>query len=374
MIRVSLGVAMILLLALTAVCKAGDFRKETDQTVGYTQKEVWMAYDGFNKTFLDSNKYIYKTDTSFEQAVDRGNGAAAIWCQPIYWEMAMNAYKLAKSEKDKSRTKEMRKLCEKIFAGNKAHYAHFDFDDNNENTGWFIYDDIMWWTIALSRAYELFGEEEYLRLAEASFKRVWYGSDKVGDTGSYDEENGGMFWQWQPIRNPNPNKPGDGKMACINFPTVVAALTLYNNVPEGRPEQTGQIPECQSKSQYLAKGKEIYEWGVENLLDQKTGRIADSRHGKGAPVKNAIWIMRFWQLIILSMRCLLRNIYYLLSVESSKVFILLFLPSILLCWYMIVGRLNIFHICTAIFVPVGPTGMKYVAFVAVSIPKHCQPM
>ena len=78
-------------------------------------------------------------------------------------------------------------------------------------------------------------------------------------------------------------QPGDGKMACINFPTVVAALTLYNNVPEGRPESTGQIPECQSKRQYLAKGKEIYEWGVENLLDQKTGRVADSRHGKGAP-------------------------------------------------------------------------------------------
>ena len=83
MIRISLGVAIILLLASTAVCKAEDFRKETDQTVGYTQKEVWMAYDGFNKTFLDSNKYIYKTDTSFEQAVDRGNGAAAIWCQPF---------------------------------------------------------------------------------------------------------------------------------------------------------------------------------------------------------------------------------------------------------------------------------------------------
>ena len=83
MIRVSLGVAMILLLASTAVCKAGDFRKETNQAFGYTQKEVWMAYDGFNKTFLDSNKYIYKTDTSFEQAVDRGNGAAAIWCQPF---------------------------------------------------------------------------------------------------------------------------------------------------------------------------------------------------------------------------------------------------------------------------------------------------
>ena len=43
-----------------------------------------------------------------------------------------------------------------------------------------------------------------------------------------------MFWQWQPIGNPNENAAGDGKMACINFPTVVAALTLYNNVPADR--------------------------------------------------------------------------------------------------------------------------------------------
>ena len=87
----------------------------------------------------------------------------------------------------------------------------------------------MWWTVTLARAYELFGNKEYLKLSEISFSRVWYGSDKVGDSGSYDRENGGMFWQWQPIRNPAPNKSGDGKMACINFPTVVAALTLYNN-------------------------------------------------------------------------------------------------------------------------------------------------
>mgnify|MGYP001509598450 CR=1 FL=1 len=350
MIRVSLGVAMILLLTSTAICKAEDFRKKTDQTSGYTQKEVWMAYDGFNKTFLDSNKYIYKTDTSFEQAVDRGNGAAAIWCQPIYWEMAMNAYKLAKSEKDKRRTKEMRKLCEKIFAGNKAHYAHFDFDDNNENTGWFIYDDIMWWTIALSRAYELFGEEEYLRLAEASFKRVWYGSDKVGDTGSYDEEDGGMFWQWQPIRNPNPNKPGDGMNGELRICWIRKRVALPIAV----------------MARVLRIGKHMFI--IRLLLSEPPFYCIKLQ------VKNAIWIMRSWQLTILSMRCLLRNIYYLLSVVSSKVFILLFLLSTLLCWYMIAGRLNIFHICTAIFVPVGPTGIKYVAFVAVSIPKHCQPM
>ena len=253
----------------------------------YTNADTWKAYEAFNEHLLDQNKFIYKSSTADKAAVDRWNGAAAIWCQPTYWDMAMNAYKLAKAQKDKKKTNYYKTLCEKIFAGNKAQYCQFDFDDNNENTGWFIYDDIMWWTISLARGYELFGVDEYLKLSEASFKRVWYGSEKVGDTGSYDKENGGMFWQWQPIQNPKPNKFGDGKMACINFPTVVAALTLYNNVPENRKESTDKRPDYQTKAQYLAKGKEIYEWGVENLLDKATGKIADSRHGNGNPAWKA---------------------------------------------------------------------------------------
>lgn len=99
--------------------------------------------------------------------------------------MAMNAYKRAKAEGDTQKEQKFKQLCDDLFAGNKAHYANFDFDDNNENTGWFIYDDIMWWTVTLARAYELFGVEEYLSLSEESFGRVWYGSEKVGDTGSY---------------------------------------------------------------------------------------------------------------------------------------------------------------------------------------------
>ena len=68
-----------------------------------------------------------------------------------------------------------------------------------------------------ARGYELFGVDEYLKLSEASFKRVWYGSEKVGDTGSYDKESGGMFWQWQPIQNPKPNKFGDGRWHVSTF-------------------------------------------------------------------------------------------------------------------------------------------------------------
>ena len=257
----------------------------------YTNADTWTAYEAFNDNLLDPDKNIYKTSTAYTAATDRNNGAAAIWCQPIYWDMAMNAYKRAKAEGDTERENKYKQLCDDLFAGNKAHYVNFDFDDNNENTGWFIYDDIQWWTITLARAYELFKVEEFRSLAEASFARVWYGSPRVGDTGSYadPEKNlgGGMFWQWQPIGNPNENAAGDGKMACINFPTVVAALTLYNNVPKKRKESTEESPKYQTREQYLAKGKEIYEWGVENLLDKKTGRIADSRHGNGNPAWKA---------------------------------------------------------------------------------------
>lgn len=171
--------ALTLLLGVsTTTWAVGNSGKANQKKHAYTNEDVWAAYEGFNNTLLDPNKYIYKTNSSYPSAVDRGNGAAAIWCQPIYWDMAMNAYKLAKAQKDRKKTSYYKTLCEKIFAGNKAQYCQFDFDDNNENTGWFIYDDIMWWTISLARGYELFGVDEYLKLSEASFKRVWYGSEK----------------------------------------------------------------------------------------------------------------------------------------------------------------------------------------------------
>lgn len=310
--------ALTLLLGVsTTTWAVGNLGKANQKKHVYTNEDVWAAYEGFNNTLLDSNKYIYKTNSSYPSAVDRGNGAAAIWCQPIYWDMAMNAYKLAKAQKDRKKTSYYKTLCEKIFAGNKAQYCQFDFDDNNENTGWFIYDDIMWWTISLARGYELFGVDEYLKLSEASFKRVWYGSEKVGDTGSYDKENGGMFWQWQPIQNPKPNKFGDGKMACINFPTVVAALTLYNNVPENRKESTDKRPDYQTKAQLPKVKKSMNgEWKISWIKQQERLPIAVMEmaipHGKHMyttrqplserpycfirrPERNVIWTMLFWQ-------------------------------------------------------------------------------
>lgn len=280
--KTRISLLALLMAALTSLNAMAAGRKTADKATTLTPKLAWTAYDSFNRTLMDPAKHIYKTNTSFPKAVDRGNGAAAIWCQPIYWDMAMNAYRLAVRTGDQKQQQKYAELCRQIFEGNKAQYCQFNFDDNNENTGWFIYDDIMWWTISLARGYELFGNEEYLRLSERSFNRVWYGSQKVGDSGSHDNLYGGMYWQWQPIHNPNPNRPGDGKMACINFPVVVAALTLYNNVPADRPWAKGDRPEQLSRQQYLDRAKSVYAWAVGKLFDSTTGRVADSNHGENS--------------------------------------------------------------------------------------------
>ena len=87
---------------------AANISTDTQAQNKYSINDVWEAYDGFNHNLLDSEKFIYKTNTSFERAVDRWNGAAAIWCQPMYWDMAMNAWQLAEQLHDTQRAQNTR--------------------------------------------------------------------------------------------------------------------------------------------------------------------------------------------------------------------------------------------------------------------------
>lgn len=257
----------------------------------YTDSIQWQSYEDFNKVFLDTKKNIYRDHSARVNAVDRWNGAAAIWCQAIFYDMVQNAYRRAVSEGDEARKTKYKSLHYRIYKGEKAQYVNFNFDDCNTNTGWFVYDDIMWWTAALARAYETFGSVEYLTFAERSFCRVWYGSAVVGDDGSYADParglGGGMFWEWQPIDKPNPHKAGDFRSACINFPTVIAACILHENVPEGRTEPTAERPNKQTKEWYLEKAKEVFAWADKTLVQE--GRVADGIHGGGPEFKDHLY-------------------------------------------------------------------------------------
>ncbi len=261
-----------------------------------TDAMQWKAYDDFNEALLDKSRNIYKSDTDQKAADHRGNGArdndrsgcaAAVWCQAIYYDMVINAYNRAKKEGNEELMTKYSELHKKIHRGEKAHYVNFNFNDANTNNGWFVYDDIMWWTCALARAYEAFGSAEYLIYAERSFCRVWYGSAVVGDDGSYADparfsgkDGGGMFWEWQPIAKANPHQAGDFRSACINFPTVIAACLLHQLVPEGRAVPTAARPTSQTKEWYLEKAIEIYDWASKTLVPS-AGRVADGIHGGG---------------------------------------------------------------------------------------------
>lgn len=265
------------------------------QNITYTDADQWKTYDDFNEVFLDKSKYIYRDHSDRPVAVDRWGGAAAIWCQAIYFDMVVNAYNRAVEENDEERQTKYKALFTKIYNGEKKQYVNFNFHDPNTNTGWFVYDDIMWWTGALARAYRTFGTKSYLTFSEKSFLRVWYGSPIVGDDGSYADParfkgaaGGGMFWEWQPIDKPKPHQPGDFRSACINFPTVIAACELHELVPEGRKAPTSAHPSQQTREWYLEKAIEVFEW-ADKALVTSDGRVADGIHGGAAEFKDHLY-------------------------------------------------------------------------------------
>lgn len=207
----------------------------------YSSDDIELAYSAFNENYLRTDKNFYRADYGEDDV-------AAIWVQAIYFDMALNAY-------NNYPTNENKQLIEDIYEGCKNQYDNYNWDNGPV---WFIYDDIMWWTMAFGKAYQITGESKYLALARTSFERVWSGSSVVGDHGSYDPVNGGMYWNWN---HDDPAEPAYGRMSCINFTTVIGAMNLYNATEE---------------EDYLDKAKEIYQWANDNLMDTITGRVYDT--------------------------------------------------------------------------------------------------
>lgn len=210
----------------------------------YSSQDADIAIEAFNKFFYNENTKLFNvTSVKSENA--------AIWTQAIYWDMIMNAYL-------RTHDKKYYDMIGKIYQGACQRYDNFNW---NNTTEWFIYDDIMWWIISLCRAHQITNEKKYLELAISGFNRVWYGIPGIDERGSYDKVNGGMRWGWK-------RDEWKGKMACINYPTVIAAALLYK---------------ITANESYLDKSKEIYKWANNSLYNKSTGAVADSKHGDAKP-------------------------------------------------------------------------------------------
>jgi len=194
-----------------------------------TSADAINAINAFHTNFYSTSEKLYYSSTEHKNL-------AAIWTQAIFWDMNMNAYQLTKNPDYLQRV-------EAIYQGAYQKYDKFNWENRTE---WFIYDDMMWWIISLARAYELTGEEKYLIAAKAGFERVW--------RDSYDPKGGGMYWAFD----------HRGKTACINYPTVIGAMTLYRITKD---------------ETYLQKAKDVYSWVSATLFDHNTGKVADHKVG-----------------------------------------------------------------------------------------------
>ncbi|MDN5286223.1 MAG: alpha,6-mannanase [Mucilaginibacter sp.] len=192
-----------------------------------------LAYSAFNTACFNPNTNLYYSTTNKD-------GIAAIWTQAIYWDMAMDVYNRTKSQAQLARVNDM-------YQGGFNQYDGYNW---NNTTTWFIYDDMMWWVMALARANQITGNATYLQKAQAGFDRVW--------AGSYDPVDGGMFWDFN----------HSGKNSCINFPTVIGAMRLYKITHDNA---------------YLTKAQSIYAWSKANLTNTSTGEVYDNKIGSNPP-------------------------------------------------------------------------------------------
>lgn len=199
----------------------------------FTTGDATLAYNAFNDFFYNTSAKLYYSTT-------KRDNLAAIWTQAIYWDMAMNVYERTHDQSQLNKIND-------IYQGG---YKQYDCYNWVNHTVWFIYDDMMWWIMALTRAHEITGNQTYLQKAIEGFNHVW--------EGSYDAVDGGMFWDFK----------HSGKNACINYPTVIAAMRLY--------KITGD-------EAYLTKAKSIYAWSRANLFNTANGRVADHKIRKNSP-------------------------------------------------------------------------------------------
>jgi predicted alpha-1,6-mannanase (GH76 family) len=194
--------------------------------VSFTSKDATAAFNTFNQYFYSPTDKLYYSNT---EKKDIG----AIWTQAVYWDLIMDTYK-------RTGDAAHRKMIDDLYQGGYNRYDKYNWSNK---VVWFIYDDMMWWIISLARAHEITGNHEYLNTSIEGFQYVY--------KESYDAAAGGMWWDFR----------HSGKNSCINFPTVIAAMTLYNITKD---------------TAYLNKAKDIYSWSLANLTDSTTGRAADN--------------------------------------------------------------------------------------------------
>ncbi len=210
------------LLAATHACALATVTPEqADQAVAAFNKVYWNA----------SGKYFYKYDNK--------TGVLDFWLTAHAWETIMDAYV-------RTGKPEFRQQIKDVYDGFIARYGT-DWTQNDYN------DDIMWWTIASARAFDLTGEARYRDQAKAMFDWV-YATQR-------DMDKGGIWWK---------NSEHLAKNSCVVQPAIITAVFLARILKDDG---------------YRVKAESLYAWQKRTLVDPAGGKVYDNINRNGAVSK-----------------------------------------------------------------------------------------
>lgn len=186
-----------------------------------TPAEADAAFKALNQVYWDPQ-------TKFFRKEETGAKKADFWLEAQLWDTVMDEYDRAPREAVKQQIND-------LYDGFIA--DHPDWTKNKYN------DDIMWWTIGCARAYQITGNERYLKKAKESFDFVYdnFHDDKLG---------GGIWW----------TSDRGSKNSCIVSPAVIAAMRLCALLKD---------------EAYFARAKSLYQWQKNTLTDGK-GKVYDN--------------------------------------------------------------------------------------------------
>jgi hypothetical protein len=171
-----------------------------------TSSEADFAFDALNKAYWDPAAKFFRKD-------DQGTKKADFWFEAQLWDTVMDQY-------DRTHGPAVRQQIDDVYDGFVQKYP--DWTKNKYN------DDIMWWTIACTRAYQITHNERYLKKAKDSF-------DFVYNNFTDDTLGGGIYWINQKT----------SKNSCVNCPAVIAAARLSKLLNDPA---------------YLEKAQKVYAW------------------------------------------------------------------------------------------------------------------
>ncbi len=211
----------------------------TQQTAqAFTASDADDAMNALINVYWDSNKQYFYTNSDQQihtHAHGPENGLYTdFWWEAQMWETVMDAY-------ERTSSSQYEQMIHDVYDGFVSYYPNFS---NNFN------DDLGWWALASTRAYQLTNDTTYKDTAIQLFQDMW---------NYWDSTYGGGIWWKRDGTDPQKNM-------ATNAPALETAVNLYTITGE---------------SAYLVKAEQIYNW-IESRLVGSNGYVYDHIEGTGS--------------------------------------------------------------------------------------------